>query len=110
MSAQLPDGIETFLDSAGWGGAAVEPLAGDASFRRYFRIRNGSQSAMLMDAPPPHEDTRPFLHVGKWLAEHGLRAPRIYAEQPERGLVLIDRSELWKGRPCLLYTSDAADE
>ena len=90
MSAQLPDGIETFLDSAGWGGAAVEPLAGDASFRRYFRIRNGSQSAMLMDAPPPHEDTRPFLHVGKWLAEHGLRAPRIYAEQPERGLVLIE--------------------
>lgn len=90
MSGNLPEGVDTFLDQAGWGGAEVDPLPGDASFRRYFRIRRGSSSAMLMDAPPPNEDPRPFLHVGKWLADHGLRAPRIYAEQPERGLVLIE--------------------
>ena len=59
----LPEGIEDFLAGAGWGGAAVEPLAGDASFRRYFRVRSGVRSAMLMDAPPPHEDTAPFLDV-----------------------------------------------
>jgi len=90
MSAQLPPGLDEFLDKAGWGGAEVEPLAGDASFRRYFRVRQGGRSAMLMDAPPPHEDPRPFLHVGKWLLEHGLRAPAIHAEHPERGLVLIE--------------------
>jgi hypothetical protein len=45
---------------------------------------------MLMDAPPPHEDPGPFLHVGKWLCAHGLRAPAIYAERPEQGLVLIE--------------------
>jgi aminoglycoside/choline kinase family phosphotransferase len=97
MSALLPEGLEDFLEEAGWGGAAVEPLPGDASFRRYFRVRDpgageagAGRSAMLMDAPPPHEDPRPFLHVGKWLAEHGLRAPAIYAERPERGLVLIE--------------------
>jgi aminoglycoside/choline kinase family phosphotransferase len=90
MSTKQPAGLEEFLDEAGWGGSMVEPLEGDASFRRYFRIRNGSQSAMLMDAPPPHEDPGPFLHVGKWLIAQGLRAPRIYAERSDRGLVLIE--------------------
>ena len=90
MSDGLPAGLDEFLDEAGWGGAAVEPLVGDASFRRYFRVRNGEMTAMLMDAPPPHEDPGPFLHVGKWLCEHGMRAPRIYAERPAQGLVLIE--------------------
>ena len=90
MSTELPVGLDEFLEDAGWGGAAVEPLPGDASFRRYFRIRNGASTAMLMDAPPPHEDPGPFLHVGKWLDAHGLRAPRIYAERPREGLVLIE--------------------
>jgi aminoglycoside/choline kinase family phosphotransferase len=90
MSDALPAGVDEFLEEAGWAGAHVEPLVGDASFRRYFRVRNESKTAMLMDAPPPHEDPGPFLHVGKWLCEHGLRAPRIYAERPERGLVLIE--------------------
>ena len=54
MSADFPEGLDTFLERAGWAGAQVEPLAGDASFRRYFRVRANGQSAMLMDAPPPH--------------------------------------------------------
>ncbi len=95
MTEALPEGLDDFLAEAGWGGAAVEPLPGDASFRRYFRVResgadDAGRSAMLMDAPPPHEDPRPFLKVGKWLAEHGLRAPEIYAERAEQGLVLIE--------------------
>ena len=90
MSETLPDGVTEFLDQAGWGDARVEPLPGDASFRRYFRVRRDGDSAMLMDAPPPHEDPEPFLKVGKWLTQNGLRAPLIYAEAPRRGLVLIE--------------------
>ena len=90
MNDRLPKGLDEFLDDAGWGGARVEPLAGDASFRRYFRIREGTRSAMLMDAPPPHEDPGPFLDVGRWLGEHGHRAPEIHAEDRSRGLVLIE--------------------
>lgn len=89
-SESLPAGLTGFLDAAGWGGAVVDPLPGDASFRRYFRVTNGGHSAMLMDAPPPHEDPRPFLHVGGWLLEQGLRAPQIHAADPARGLVLIE--------------------
>lgn len=88
---RLPEGLNEFLGAAGWPDARVEPLAGDASFRRYFRIRSaGGQTAMLMDAPPPHEDPRPFLHVAKYLLRHGFRAPAIYGEDLARGLVLIE--------------------
>lgn len=90
MKTELPEGVDDFLAGAGWRDAEIEPLPGDASFRRYFRVRNKGERAMLMDAPPPHEDPRPFLHVGKWLISHGLRAPDIYAENAERGLVLIE--------------------
>jgi aminoglycoside/choline kinase family phosphotransferase len=90
MTEGLPAGVDEFLEEAGWGGAAVEPLPGDASFRRYFRVRKGDANAMLMHAPPPHEDPGPFLRVGKWLCEHGLRAPEIHAERPAQGLVLIE--------------------
>jgi len=100
---KLPAGIDDFLSRAGWAGAAVEPLVGDASFRRYFRIRDDGRSAMLMDAPPPHEDPGPFLDVGQWLAQNGHRAPVIYAQEKERGLVLLedfgtDRMRDWLDR------------
>jgi len=90
MNDTMPEGLDEFLQGAGWGGARVEPLVGDASFRRYFRVHDGARSAMLMDAPPPHEDPGPFLDVGKWLAEHGHRAPEIHSEDRSRGLVLIE--------------------
>ncbi len=109
MSDGLPAGLDEFLEEAGWGGAAVEPLVGDASFRRYFRIRNGAKTAMLMDAPPPHEDPGPFLRVGKWLCEHGMRAPRIYAERPSEGLVLIEDFGADRMRDWLDANPDAED-
>jgi N-acetylmuramate 1-kinase len=90
MSVTLPEGIDAFLGSAGWSGADVEPLPGDASFRRYFRIRRGNDSAMLMDAPPPNEDPEPFLRAAKWLDANGMRAPYILAEDAPRGLVLLE--------------------
>lgn len=88
---RLPEGVNEFLGAVGWADAQIEPLAGDASFRRYFRVRKADgQSAMLMDAPPPHEDPRPFLHVAKYLLHHGFRAPAIHGEDLARGMVLIE--------------------
>ena len=101
MSVSLPDGVEAFLESAGWAGAAIEPLAGDASFRRYFRITRGEKTAMLMDAPPPNEDPGPFVRAARWLDANGLRAPRIYAEDLDRGLVLIEDFGLARMRDYL---------
>jgi aminoglycoside/choline kinase family phosphotransferase len=78
-----------FLAACGWAGAEILPLAGDASFRRYFRVVSGTRSAVLMDAPPPHEDPRPFIAVATWLADRGLNAPEIIAQDLERGLLLL---------------------
>jgi aminoglycoside/choline kinase family phosphotransferase len=78
-----------FLAACGWAGAEILPLAGDASFRRYFRVVSGTRSAVLMDAPPPHEDPRPFIAVATWLADCGLNAPEIIAQDLERGLLLL---------------------
>ena len=86
----LPGGTDHFLASNGWAGAIVTPLAGDASFRRYFRVRLGERRAILMDAPPPHENPRPFLSVAHWLSERGFAAPAIYGAEPEAGLVLLE--------------------
>jgi N-acetylmuramate 1-kinase len=85
-----PAAAPAFLASAGWAGAEILPLAGDASFRRYFRVVDSDRVAVLMDAPPPHEDPRPFIHVAEYLTGIGLAAPRILARDLEQGLLLIE--------------------
>lgn len=86
----LPDGLHDFLGPAGWLDAAIDPIPGDASFRRYFRVTGSSKRAMLMHAPPPHEDPRPFLDVAGWLSGEGHRAPEILAADAGAGWVLIE--------------------
>lgn len=85
-----PAGAHPFLAAHGWAEATVLPLAGDASFRRYFRIVDGARRAVLMDAPPPHEDPRPFIAVAEWLAARGFGAPKIHAIDEAHGLVLLE--------------------
>ena len=85
-----PESAGEFLASCGWADARIEPLAGDASFRRYFRvIQSDGRQAVLMDAPPPHEDPRPFISVAEWLVSVGLSAPEILARDLTRGLLLL---------------------
>ncbi|MGR6327610.1 aminoglycoside phosphotransferase family protein [Sphingomonas sp. XXL09] len=100
-----PGGAAAFLARHGWAGEIV-PLAGDASFRRYFRVHAGERRAILMDAPPPHEDPRPFLSVAGWLSAHGFAAPAIHAVDLDQGLVLIEDF----GDARLRETADAEGE
>lgn len=82
--------ISGFLTRAGWQDSALFWLPGDASFRRYARLTRGSETAMLMDAPPPLEDVRPFLAVAEHLLRLGQRAPRILARDEQAGLLLLE--------------------
>ena len=101
MSA-LPDGIDSFLAQAGWGDAEIAPLPGDASFRRYFRLRRANgESTMLMHAPPPHEDPAPFLAVRHWLEKNGLRAPHLVAADAAAGWLLLEDFGDWRLREWL---------
>jgi len=109
--------IAAFLKQAGWSGAVVAPLPGDASTRRYFRVERSGRKAMLMDQPQ-HAETPPcppgatpderralgynaiarlagadvgrFVAAAEFLRGHGLSAPTIYAADPANGFVLME--------------------
>jgi len=71
---------------------ALRPASADASFRRYFRLDArgvASGTAIAMDAPPPQEDTRPFMHVAALLHDAGLNAPTVLAHDVQQGFLLL---------------------
>jgi N-acetylmuramate 1-kinase len=79
-----------FLDANGWAGIEPVPLAGDASFRKYFRLTDGARRTVLMDAPPPQEDVRPFAALSVHLRGLGLSAPRVEAADAHAGFLLLE--------------------
>jgi aminoglycoside/choline kinase family phosphotransferase len=83
--------IQAFLTTHGWDKAERSLLAGDASFRRYDRlIAADGQRAVLMDAPPPMENVRPFIAIDRLLASLDFSVPEILAEDVEAGLLLLE--------------------
>ncbi|MEE3215988.1 MAG: aminoglycoside phosphotransferase, partial [Pseudomonadota bacterium] len=65
--------------------------AGDASFRRYYRLTlNDGQTRILMDAPPPQEDVAPFVDIARRWRSAGLPAPAIHAVDPQQGFVELE--------------------
>lgn len=90
MAADRQARIAAFLDANGWCFADSRPLADDASFRSYRRLTRGGRSAVLMDAPPPKEDVRPFIRIAEHLRRRGLGAPAILAHDTAAGLLLLE--------------------
>jgi len=68
----------------------IKPLAGDASFRCYYRVTAKGAHYVLMDAPPEHEDVGPFLAVRSWFERSGLRVSRLEAESQQLGFLLLE--------------------
>jgi aminoglycoside/choline kinase family phosphotransferase len=67
----------------------IAPASADASFRRYFRITYSERTLIVMDAPPQHEDCRPFLHIAKLFEEAGTHVPHVYAHDLKQGFLLL---------------------
>jgi aminoglycoside/choline kinase family phosphotransferase len=69
---------------------SLRPASADASFRRYFRVDTQSgQSLIVMDAPPPQEDVRPFVKVAELFSATGVSVPTVLAQDTERGFLLL---------------------
>jgi aminoglycoside/choline kinase family phosphotransferase len=68
---------------------ALEPASADASFRRYFRATTAHGSLVVMDAPPSHEDCRPFLHIARLFRGAGANTPEVHAENLDEGFLLL---------------------
>ena len=84
------DAMDAFLQAIGWQGAVRSMLAGDASFRRYERVHHGDTVAVLMDAPPPWEDVRPFMAVTDLLSGCHVTVPTILAADAGQGFLLLE--------------------
>jgi aminoglycoside/choline kinase family phosphotransferase len=82
--------LHAFLDSAGWGDAACELLTGDASARKYFRLRKQNRSAILMDASRVLDSVAPFIRIGEHLRHLGFSAPEIFSRDEAAGLLLLE--------------------
>src|SRR5690606_33336878 len=65
-------------------------LAGDASFRRYARIKLNNKTFMLMDAPPEKEDCVPFVTIDEFFDAHGVRVPHIVSKDLKQGFLLLE--------------------
>ncbi len=70
--------------------ARIEPASSDASFRRYFRAFCDDRTLIVMDAPPPTEDVRPYLRVTALLEPLGVHVPHVFEADVDRGFLLLE--------------------
>ncbi|WP_213881725.1 phosphotransferase [Pseudomonas sp. dw_358] len=110
--------LETWLEQqltklfAAHGLGAIPPAtlvaaSSDASFRRYFRWQAEGRSFIVMDAPPPHENCRPFVEIAALLKKSAIHVPEILAEDLDRGFLLL--SDLGAQTYLDIITPDNAD-
>ncbi|MWV11253.1 phosphotransferase [Pseudomonas sp. R-28-1W-6] len=93
LQGWLEQCLPALFAAEGWGpvpAAELTAASSDASFRRYFRWQGAGRTLIVMDAPPPQEDCRPFVKVAGMLAAAGVHVPRILAADIERGFLLLD--------------------
>lgn len=108
LNAWLKPRLAELFACRGWGEvpeAPLVPASSDASFRRYFRWEALGRSFIVMDAPPPQENCRPFVEVAALLASAGVNVPEILAQDLDRGFLLL--SDL--GRQTYLDVIDEAN-
>jgi len=93
LKVWLDEQLAILFAQQGWGAvppATLTAASSDASFRRYFRWEGAGQSLIVMDAPPPQENCKPFVDIAFLLAKSGINVPKIYAEDLERGFLLLN--------------------
>ena len=73
----------------GSGAFDIRPASADASFRRYFRITQGQQNLIAMDAPPDKGDMRAYVTIARHFHALGLNVPEVLEQDHERGFLLI---------------------
>ncbi|MGA4260669.1 aminoglycoside phosphotransferase family protein [Ralstonia nicotianae] len=86
---QLRDWLGTLPAAHGLRVDTLRPASADASFRRYFRLDGQAGTLIAMDAPPPQEDCRPFVHVAALLGGAGVHAPQVLEQDIARGFLLL---------------------
>ena len=85
--------IDQYLAGAGAGGRVrVVPLTGDASDRRYFRVRqrSGTSQVLAVHPGPIEFETLPFVNVARLLSEMPVPVPRILGHSDALGIIALE--------------------
>ncbi|OII56192.1 aminoglycoside phosphotransferase [Pseudomonas putida] len=92
LTVWLDEQLNDLFRKNAWGDVPAGSLtaaSSDASFRRYFRWQGAGHSFVIMDAPPPQENCRPFVAIDHLLASADVHVPLIHAQDLERGFLLL---------------------
>ncbi|MBD8494678.1 phosphotransferase [Pseudomonas syringae] len=106
LQVWLDEQLPVLFQSQNWGAvpaATLTAASSDASFRRYFRWEGAGRTLIVMDAPPPQENCRPFVDIAHLLATSGINVPVIHAQDLEQGFLLLNDL----GRQTYLEVIDA---
>ena len=93
LKVWLDQQLVTLYEDEGWGvvpPATLTSASSDASFRRYFRWEGEGRTFVVMDAPPPQENCKPFVDIADLLRTSQINVPKIYAQDLERGFLLLN--------------------
>ncbi|MDT9635326.1 aminoglycoside phosphotransferase [Pseudomonas marginalis] len=93
LEVWLDEQLPILFNAQGWGAvppATLTAASSDASFRRYFRWEGGGRTFVVMDAPPPQENCKPFVDIAYLLSTSGINVPKIYAQDLPRGFLLLN--------------------
>ncbi|MDA7826548.1 phosphotransferase [Porticoccaceae bacterium] len=67
----------------------LDALAGDAGFRRYFRV-NAKPSVIAVNSPPKKEKNAEYVGLSLFLQSQGLITPKIHAVNFTHGYMLVE--------------------
>jgi aminoglycoside/choline kinase family phosphotransferase len=110
LKVWLDEQLQALFLAEGWGAippATLTAASSDASFRRYFRWQGEGRTFIVMDAPPPQENCKPFVDIAHLLSRSGINVPKIYAEDLTRGFLLL--SDLGAKTYLDVIDADSAD-
>jgi aminoglycoside/choline kinase family phosphotransferase len=102
--------LQGLYQAWGWGEVPegeLTPASSDASFRRYFRWATPERSFIVMDAPPPQENCKPFVDIAALLASADVHVPQIHGQDLEQGFLLL--SDMGRQTYLDMITPDNAD-
>lgn len=85
----------------------LHPLKGDASFRRYFRLKTPDKNYIAVDAPPATENNEAFVKISRAYLNLGLLVPEVIAHDLAKGFLLL--TDLGDDVLFQLLNSDNAD-
>lgn len=86
--AQLSDWLSSLFPKQT---LSLQPLAGDASFRRYLRCYHPEGTYIIMDAPPEKNiDCAPFTCIAEAFHANKIHSPKIHHSDINAGFLLLD--------------------